>query len=63
MEDHDLVDPIEELGAEVVGEQLAYLFLGNLLSLGGITPYLSTQIAGHDYNRVAEVDRASLTVG
>ena len=63
----DLVHPVEELGAEVLA-QLEPHALGNLVERAGPLSAASmsaarADVAGHDDDRVLEVDRPALPVG
>ena len=65
MEDHDLVDPVEELGQEA-GLQgfhhgVAHLLLAAAL-LGDLLDQLAADVAGHHDDRVGEIDRVALVV-
>ena len=68
LEQHDVVDPVEELGPEV-RPQLAPgppSRASGLISPSGVTPssrYVRADVGGHDHDRVAEVDRTALRVG
>ena len=53
VEHDDLVDPVEELGLEVVAHRGHHL----LLAAAG------TEVRRHDHDGVREVDRAALAVG
>ena len=72
MEDHDVVDAVEELGTEVRLERIHDLVLHALVAHGfvvageanvGLTQILGTEVARHDQHGVAEVDCAALAVG
>ena len=67
MEDDDLIDPVEELGAEVRPKQVGHLALHCLVCLvagpaarGGNRR--APDVAGHDHDAVLEVHRATLAV-
>ena len=60
MEDHDLIDTIEELGPEVILQDAVDRVARHLLFA---LPQLVAQVGGHDHDRVAEVHRAALAVG
>ncbi len=62
MEEDDLIDPVQELGAEVraerrLDEATALLVGGRLRQLFG------PEVRGHDHERVAEIDGTTLPVG
>ena len=62
-EHDDLVEPVQELGLERLPHHPHH---GLLLEFGLqalVGQVLRTQVAGHDQNHVAKVDRAALTVG
>ena len=66
-EDDDLVDPVQELGAEVLAQLLPDALGGALErigpGLGGLDERRRADVAGHDHDRVLEVDRPALRVG
>ena len=72
VEDDDLVDPVEELRpeglAQLVEQALLQVLVAQLLALGGeaeamLADHAAADVAGHDHDRVLEVDRAALAVG
>ena len=72
VEDHRLVDPVQELGTEVllegVVDLLLHAFVGDgLVGLaeahGRLAEVAGAEVGGHDQHGVAEVDRATLRVG
>src|SRR5438094_649605 len=67
MEDHHVVDAVQELGAEVLAERLQHLLLHGVVGTGVVAAIAGEQLApdvrGHDDDRVLEVDRAPVAVG
>ncbi len=68
MEDDDLVDPVEELGSEDraqrVDDLVLHAFVGAVVRAAGVArDELAADVAGHDQDGVAEVDRPALAVG
>ena len=68
MEDDDLVDAVEELRSEDraqrLGDSFLHLLVGGLVALAGVLrDELAPDVAGHDDDRVLEVDGAALAVG
>ena len=67
LNEHDVVDPVEELGAEVpaqLGEdELAGVGLDLACGRDAFDEVLRADVGGHDDDGVAEVDRAALGVG
>jgi hypothetical protein len=72
VEDDDLVDAVEELGAEVALQRVGDLVLHALVAHGlvglgeadvGLAQVAGPEVRGHDEHGVAEVDRATLAVG
>ena len=65
MEHHDVVDAVDELRAEVLGDDLHHrgLHARVVLLAGVLLDDLRAEVRGHDHDRVAEVDRAALAVG
>jgi hypothetical protein len=63
VEDHDLVHPVQELRAEVLAQHLAHAALHLLVHRCHVQDVLAAQVAGHDHDRVLEIDGAPLAVG
>ncbi len=63
VEHDDLIDPVEELGLEVIPHRHQDLLLHRGLGLIGREDPLGAQVRGHDHYRVLEVDGPSLAVG
>src|SRR5882724_8277576 len=61
-EDHDLVDPVEELRTQRVA-QLLHQERPHLLGLLVLPEDMAAEVGGHDHDGVAEVHRAALAVG
>src|SRR3954471_13491928 len=67
-EDDDVVDPVEELGPEMVAKLIPHPLLHPLPSdrvelSAGIDNVLAADVGRHDDHRVPEVDHPSLAVG
>ena len=62
VEDHGLVDPVQELGLEGCGEHVVDPLADRLVDLLG-GDLLRADVRGHDQDRVREVDRPALAVG
>src|SRR5882762_6960356 len=63
-EDDDVVDAVEELGAEMLPEGARYLRLDHRAVFAGVLEYVSAaDVRRHDDNRVPEIHRATLRVG
>src|SRR4026207_1336201 len=63
LEDHDFIDAVQELRPEVAADGVHHQRLNLLPGQLAIDDPLATKIAGHDDDRVAEVDRSPLGVG
>src|SRR4029077_19552202 len=64
VEDDDLVDPVEELGAELPAQRVHDVLAHELIILPGeLGDEGRADVAGHDDHDVLEVDGAALTVG
>ena len=67
VEDDDVVDAVEELGAEVLAQVIHYAFFGFFEAVFAAGPGScklgSADVGGHDENRVLEVDGAALGIG
>ena len=64
VEDHDLVDPVEELRPELAAERIHDVLSHQLVVLSGkLADEGRAHVAGHDDDHVLEVDRAALTIG
>ena len=67
VEDHDVVDAVEELGAEVLAQHAHHALAGfgeAFFALGpGGCELRCAEVRGHDEDRVLEVDGAALGVG
>ena len=62
MEDHRVVDPVEELGLEGRRQHLFDLLADLLVDRLADDP-VAADVGGHDQDRVGEADRAALAVG
>src|ERR1700751_2304496 len=62
IENDDLVDPIQEFRSEMVAKRLHPPPVTNF-SIGSIHYELAADVAGHNNDRVLEIDRATLTIG
>ncbi len=66
VEDHDLIDAVEEFGAEVIAQEIADLgfdFPIGVFLPGEVLDGLRADVAGHDDDGVFEIDGAALAVG
>ena len=64
VEDHDVVDAVQELGAEVLPQLLRHLRLGRRpLPAAVLQDEVAPDVRRHHDHAVAEVDRAALAVG
>ena len=65
VEQDDLVQPVEELGAEMPAHHIHHLRfdIRDLLVIVHIGEILAAEIAGQDDQRIAEIDHAALPVG
>ena len=63
VENHDLVDPVQELGAEVQLDLVPHHFLDRFVGFAHhALDMLRTQVRGHDDDRIAEIHGTTLTV-
>jgi hypothetical protein len=62
VEDDDLVDAVEELGAEELLQAVAHQGVA-LLGIADVLNGAAADVAGHDEHRVFEIDGAALAVG
>src|SRR5256886_6571276 len=63
VEDDDVVDPVQELGTEVLAERVEHPLAHRLVGAGVAGDYLAPDVRRHDHDRVLEVDGAALAVG
>ena len=63
VEDDDVVDAVQELGAEVLAQRLHHLVANRVVRAARGGDRLAAEVGRHDDDRVLEVDRAPLAVG
>ena len=65
VEDDDVVDPVDELGPEMLADDLHHRRLHLVVALlaGHLLDHVRAEIRGHDDDRVAKVHRAALAIG
>ena len=68
VEDDHVIDPVQELGTEVLAQRLEHVAAHRLVRFGIRTAAMSghelaPQVGGHDDDGVLEVDRAALAIG
>src|SRR5450830_88911 len=65
LEDHNLIHPVEELGAEEPTQNLHNFIPGDIrhLAIRAWRPELGAQVTGHDDGGVAEINGAALAIG
>ena len=63
VEEDDLVDPVQVLGAERAAQLVLDAAAGPVAVRFRVAQVLRADVGGHDHERVAEVDRPALAVG